>query len=163
MSEQELIVRLIVALGCGGLVGIEREIKGHAAGLRTYMLVSLGSALFLIAGELITQRYASLIPALDPTRIASNIVTGVGFLGAGMIFQSRNRVRNLTTAASIWVVAAIGLLAGAGLLLAAGLAAVLATTVLAGLPPVEGWLRRRFAPAGPLTGAGEPSNEEATG
>jgi putative Mg2+ transporter-C (MgtC) family protein len=146
MTDTDLAIRLVVSCLLGGLIGFEREAKGHAAGLRTYILVCLGSTLFMIAGELITQRYAGFNPPPDPSRIASTIVTGVGFLGAGVIFQSRTRVRNLTTAAGIWVVAAIGMLVGAGFFIGATAGTLIAFLVLLGLPPVEGWINRRFRP-----------------
>lgn len=148
MTDLDLVIRLLVSCLLGGLIGVEREAKGHAAGLRTYILVCLGSTLFMIAGELITQRYGGLSPAPDPTRVASTIVTGIGFLGAGVIFQSSTRIRNLTTAAGIWVVAAVGMLVGAGFFLGAAAGAIIALLVLSGLPPLEGWINRRWRSGG---------------
>jgi putative Mg2+ transporter-C (MgtC) family protein len=148
MNELDIIIRVLAAIVLGGLIGVEREAKGHAAGLRTYMLVSLGAALFMIASEQITLRYSGQDPLPDPTRIGSTIVTGVSFLGAGVIFQSRTRIHNLTTAAGIWVVAAVGMLAGTGFYLTAVSGTIITLIVLAGLPRVEGWINRRFRPDG---------------
>jgi putative Mg2+ transporter-C (MgtC) family protein len=103
----ELILRLVVACILGAAIGYQREITGHPAGLRTHILVCVGSALFTMAS--ITFGSHS-----DPSRIASNIVTGIGFLGAGTIIRQGMTVRGLTTAASLWTVAAIGLGIGAG-------------------------------------------------
>lgn len=144
MSEWDTIARILVAIVLGGLIGVEREMSGHAAGLRTYMLVSLGSALFMIASELLASRYHGTPPGVEPSRIASMIVTGVGFLGAGIIIQSRGRVRNVTTAAGIWVAAAVGMLAGSGFLLTGVTGTVITLIVLALLPRLEGWIDRRF-------------------
>lgn len=101
----EMIARLLLAVALGGLIGFEREITRRPAGLRTHMLVSLGSALFTII---------SITFAQDPARIAAAIVTGIGFLGAGSIIALRGHVQGITTAASIWVVASVGLGVGVG-------------------------------------------------
>ena len=141
MSEIDVILRVLVAVLLGGLIGLEREIKATPAGLRTYMLVSLGSALFMIAAELLTARYMPLLSqSPDPSRIASTIVTGIGFLGAGVIFQGRAGVFNLTTAAGIWVAAAVGMLAGGGFFLSAATGAVITLVVLFLFPPIERWI-----------------------
>lgn len=111
----ELVVRLGLALLAGGLVGLERETNDRQAGLRTHMMVCLGSALFTIVSLKIAA------PAVD-TRIAAQIVTGIGFLGAGTIFRFGSTVRGLTTAAGLWTVAAIGMgIAAGGVLLQVGL------------------------------------------
>ena len=102
------IGRLLLAVVLGGLVGLERQIHGRPAGLRTHALVCLGSALILVVSE-------SLGPNVDPGRAMAGIVTGVGFLGAGVIVKSREIVRGLTTAACIWFVAALGIAIGQGL------------------------------------------------
>ena len=106
ITDPEIIVRLFIAAAAGGLVGIERKHFNKPAGIRTLMFVSVGSALFTIFSDSFTSS--------DYSRIASGIVTGIGFLGAGTIFQSKNSVKGLTTAASMWVVAAIGMAAGLG-------------------------------------------------
>lgn len=103
----ELILRLVAAGVLGGVVGYQREIHGRPAGLRTHILVCVGSALFTIAS--VTYGHGA-----EPSRIAANIVTGIGFLGAGTIIRQGSTIRGLTTAASLWTVAAIGLAVGAG-------------------------------------------------
>lgn len=140
ISYWTILLRLIVALLLGSIVGLERERKERAAGMRTLALVTLGSSLFTIISaygflDLLGQPHISL----DPTRIASYIVAGIGFLGAGTIFLSRDRekVRGLTTAATIWVMAAVGIACGAGLLLEAGTTTVLALIVLIALRYAE--------------------------
>ncbi len=113
----EELLRIALAAGLGAAVGLEREISEHEAGLRTHMLVAVGSALFTLVsaygfGEFFAQG-TPFVP-VDPTRIAAQIVTGIGFLGAGAIIRQGMNVRGLTTAATLWAVAAIGLAAGAG-------------------------------------------------
>ena len=116
MSEWDALGRLAVAALLGGVIGFERETLDKSAGLRTHMLVALGSALFIVSSILLVAEYgspSSSAPA-DPTRIGSTIVTGIGFLGGGLIFRDRERVQGLTTAAGLWVAAAVGLAAGSG-------------------------------------------------
>jgi putative Mg2+ transporter-C (MgtC) family protein len=108
---------LALAAVLGGLIGIERELREREAGLRTHLLVSLGSALFTIVGAYGFHEFLSsgaTVVRADPTRIAAQIVTGIGFLGAGAIIRQGLSVRGLTTAATLWVVAAIGMASGAG-------------------------------------------------
>jgi len=100
------------AVLCGGIIGIERERRGKAAGFRTNILICLGSTLYMLVGELLL--VSQKPPGLDPTRIAAQVVSGIGFIGAGTILHGRSAVTGLTTAATIWVVAGIGLLIGAG-------------------------------------------------
>jgi putative Mg2+ transporter-C (MgtC) family protein len=117
LSWEEALLRLALAAAFGGAIGIERELREREAGLRTNMLVSVGSALFTIASAYGFRDFllhgGSLVRT-DPTRIAAQIVTGIGFLGAGAIIRQGLSVRGLTTAATLWVVAAIGLTTGAG-------------------------------------------------
>lgn len=101
----EILLSLVLAVVLGGIVGIEREITHKPAGLRTHMLVSLGSYLFTIT---------SIAFSMDPARIAAGIVAGIGFIGAGTIFGAADKVQGITTAASLWATAAIGLAAGIG-------------------------------------------------
>jgi putative Mg2+ transporter-C (MgtC) family protein len=110
--QADLAFRLVVSALFGAAVGVEREIHGHPAGMRTHLLVSLGSALFTVLS--IHGFPAGQNVAVDPTRIAAQIVTGIGFLGAGAILKDGLSIRGLTTAASLWATAAIGLAAGAG-------------------------------------------------
>ncbi|MBI2340410.1 MAG: MgtC/SapB family protein [Deltaproteobacteria bacterium] len=109
------ILKLLAAILCGAVIGIEREIHRKAAGLRTNILICFGSALYMLSGELIMRSTGMGNP--DPTRIAGQIVTGIGFIGAGSIMQARGHVMGLTTAATIWVVAGIGIAVGAGYIL----------------------------------------------
>jgi putative Mg2+ transporter-C (MgtC) family protein len=135
----DVTARLAVAAALTGLIGLERELRERAAGLRTHMLVGVGSALFTIVSayawsDFVFSREGGTV--LDPTRIAAQIVTGIGFLGAGAIIRQGISVRGLTTAAGLWVVAAIGMAAGAGYYSAALIATGL---VLVGLGPIR-WL-----------------------
>ena len=114
--EQELL-RVVVAAGLGGAVGLERELREREAGFRTHLLVSVGSCLFTLVSAYGFHEFlvgGGNIVRTDPTRIAAQIVTGVGFLGAGAIIREGLSIRGLTTAASLWVVAAIGMASGAG-------------------------------------------------
>ena len=117
LHTDEALLRLALAAALGGAVGVERELREREAGLRTHLLVALGSALFTIVSAYGFHAFlssgASVVRA-DPTRIAAQIVTGIGFLGAGAIIRQGFSVRGLTTAATLWVVAAIGLAVGAG-------------------------------------------------
>ena len=114
-----LLIRLLAACVLGGAVGFERDIHGRAAGLRTNMLVSVGAALFMLLSVAMAQIYSrgpeSTGMRVDPSRIAAQIVTGIGFLGAGAIIKSGFDIRGLTTAACLWVSAGVGMAAGAGL------------------------------------------------
>jgi putative Mg2+ transporter-C (MgtC) family protein len=114
LSWEEALLRLALAAALGGAVGVEREIREREAGFRTHLLVSLGSALFTIAGAYGFHDLLTHGSSIDPTRVAAQIVTGIGFLGAGAIIRQGVAVRGLTTAATLWVVAAIGLTSGAG-------------------------------------------------
>jgi len=130
MLPVEMIVRLLLAVVLGILVGVEREISHRPAGLRTHALVSLGACLFTI----ISIDYFNM----DPARVAAGIVTGIGFIGAGSIIAEKGRVQGITTAASLWCVAAIGLAAGAGAYVLAVVSAVLVFGIL--------WLKRAEKP-----------------
>lgn len=137
-----ILLRLSAAAVLGALVGLERERLDRAAGLRTHALVAIASALIMIvsafgfADTLTPERLVSF----DPSRVAAQVVSGIGFLGAGVIIFRKNTVRGLTTAASIWSVAGIGLAAGGGLYAAAGFGTAFVLLVQAGLRPLE----RRF-------------------
>jgi putative Mg2+ transporter-C (MgtC) family protein len=134
------LLRVGVAAALGGAIGLERELDEKAAGLRTHMLVSTGAALFTLAGAYGFGGFPGR--SVDPSRVAAQIVTGIGFLGAGVIFRQGFTVRGLTTAASLWVVAAIGMASGIGF----WKGAVLATAVgLLSLRPLE-WLKERMIP-----------------
>lgn len=137
LSPEETVLRLLVASVLGGLIGIERERGRRAAGLRTHALVGSGSALFMLVSAYSFGDPATGNANSDPTRIAAQVVSGIGFLGAGAIFFQRNSVRGLTTAASIWTVAAIGLTAGAGMYFAAVAGTVVSLFILAILKLLE--------------------------
>jgi putative Mg2+ transporter-C (MgtC) family protein len=149
----EVALRLAVAAALTGAVGLERELRERAAGLRTHMLVGVGSALFTIVsayawGDFIFDRTQGT--AFDPTRIAAQIVTGIGFLGAGVIIRQGLSIRGVTTAAGLWVAAAIGMAVGAGYW---GAALIGTGVVLVGLGPLrmaEGWVVRRRREGGTL-------------
>ena len=117
LSWEEALLRVLAAAALGGAVGLERELREREAGFRTHMLVSVGSALFTIVSAYGFREFLTSgdnVIRADPTRIAAQIVTGIGFLGAGAIIRQGLSVRGLTTAATLWVVAAIGMAAGAG-------------------------------------------------
>ena len=140
LGWDDTLVRVAVAAALGGAVGLERELDEKAAGLRTHVLVSVGAALFTLVGAYGFGEFPR--GSIDPSRIAAQIVTGVGFLGAGVIFRQGFTIRGLTTAASLWLVAAIGMAAGAGFwkgaLIATGAAII-------SLRPLE-WLKERMIP-----------------
>jgi putative Mg2+ transporter-C (MgtC) family protein len=143
--ELESFLRLTVAAVSGGLIGIEREITEKTAGLRTHMLVCIGSCLFTIAGIF---GFAHT----DPSRVAAQIVTGVGFLGAGAILREGLLVHGLTTAASLWVTAAVGLAVGTGMYSVGAFAVVVTLVSLWVLRPIRRRLRRSGEPdRGPLS------------
>jgi len=119
-----------------GLIGFERQFHRRTAGLRTHILVSLGSCLIMLTSLYVFDIYKE-ITQLDPARIAAGVITGIGFLGAGTIIREREGVRGLTTAASLWVVAGIGLACGCGFLNAAVYTTILAVIVLLFLRHIE--------------------------
>ena len=129
------LIRCGIAAVCGGMIGVEREAKRKAAGFRTNILICVGSAMYMAIGLLLMPQ--SRAGDVDPTRIAAQVVTGIGFLGAGCIIQQRGRVTGLTTAATIWVVAAIGMVAGAGFPILAFISALLVLITLAVLGALE--------------------------
>ncbi len=129
------LFRAGVAVACGGLIGLERERRGKPAGFRTNTLICLGAMIYVHVGELM--QVAPGATATDPARIASQVVTGVGFLGAGTIIQSRGAITGLTSAATIWVVAAIGLVVGAGYPLLAMICAGMTLFTLSMLSRIE--------------------------
>jgi len=129
------LVRGIFAIVCGGAIGIERERRGKPAGFRTNTLICLGSALYMLVADFVINQLG--LTNTDPTRIASQVVTGIGFLGAGTIIQSRGEVIGLTSAATIWVVAAIGLLIGAGFPLFGLVCTAMVLFTLIGLAKIE--------------------------
>ncbi len=137
--DVELALRLLGAAVVGAVIGFERELRDQPAGFRTHMLVALGSCIFTVIsaygfGALAGERGYVRV---DPSRIAAQIVTGIGFLGAGVIFRQGLTVRGLTTAASLWVTAALGMAVGAGAYVVAGAGTVVALLTIAALRPVR--------------------------
>lgn len=129
--------RLILAAGLGAAIGLEREYRQKPAGLRTNILIAVGSALFTIVSLEMTKGVA------DTSRVAGQIVTGIGFLGGGAIMRNRDTVHGMTTAATIWVNAAIGIAAGIGQYAIATFATAMTLVVLVVLPPIEAYFERR--------------------
>ncbi|MFA6523939.1 MAG: MgtC/SapB family protein [Candidatus Paceibacterota bacterium] len=125
-QNSEVIIRLAVAIGLGMLIGAERLLVHKEAGMKTHALVSMGSALFIIISEYLAIKYSGL-SGFNPAMIASNIIVGIGFLGAGSIIFQGSRLSGLTTASGLWVTAGIGMAAGFGLL---GLAVISTVLVL---------------------------------
>lgn len=146
-----LIVRLAVAAILGGLLGIEREHKGKAAGVRTHMMVAMGSALFLIVSQ------QAGIVAADMSRVVQGLVAGIGFLGAGTILKGHDeeKVKGLTTASGIWMTAAIGMAAGLGLEVIAVISTLLALAIFSLMPWLVNWIEK------PATKASVSKNSDA--
>jgi putative Mg2+ transporter-C (MgtC) family protein len=136
-SQWELIGRLVFSALLGSVIGVERERLSWAAGLRTHMLVCVGSTLIMIVSAYGFQEVIREGVVLDPSRMAAQVVSGIGFLGAGAILARGEVVRGLTTAASVWAVAGIGLAVGGGLYTASIAATVIILIILAGVKPLE--------------------------
>jgi len=138
VTEWLLILRVLAAAGLSAVIGFERELHGRPAGLRTHVLVGIGAALVMTAGEAVVQLIAARTGVqIDPGRIAAGVITGIGFLGAGTIIRVGDWVRGLTTAASIWYVAALGVVVGQGQYILAAGGAVIGVAVLTMLDRVE--------------------------
>jgi putative Mg2+ transporter-C (MgtC) family protein len=133
----DYVWRLLLAAGLGAVLGLEREYRQKPAGLRTNILIAIGSALFTIISVSMTAGTG------DPSRVAGQIVTGIGFLGGGAIMRNRDTVHGMTTAATIWVNAAIGIGCGVGQFQLAIAATALTLVVLVVLPPIENYFERR--------------------
>ena len=135
-----IVIRIVVAFLLGGILGLEREIKSRAAGLRTYMLVCVGSCMIMLANQYIYQEYN----VGDPVRMGAQVVSGIGFLGAGTIIVTRrNKITGLTTAAGLWASAAVGLCVGIGLYEAAIVGSVLIILILTAVHCLDGYIRKR--------------------
>ncbi|MCP2331216.1 MgtC/SapB family protein [Actinoalloteichus caeruleus] len=140
LGEIPLLGELAVALLLSSLIGLEREIRAKSAGLRTHSLVGLGTALFMVVSQ---HGFTSVLGddvMLDPSRVAAQILTGIGFIGGGLIFVRRDAVQGLTTAASVWVTAAVGMASGGGLFVLAVATTAAHFLVVAGYP----WLTRHL-------------------
>lgn len=137
MTDIVVIERLIFSVLLSGLIGLERQLHRRAAGLRTHILVCIGSTLIMLTSLYIFDIYKG-VTAIDPARIAAGVITGIGFLGAGTIIRFGEEVRGLTTAASLWVAAGVGLAVGCGFYVAAFATTILVLLVLLILRRVEG-------------------------
>ena len=140
LSDAELVTRLLTAALLGSVLGFEREIRQKSAGLRTNILIAIGSALF----TLMSYELAGEAQGADPGRLAAQIVTGIGFLGAGAIMRTDSGVHGLTTAATVWVNAAVGVAAGGGEFHLAFIATAVTVAVLLVLQPLESAIDRRW-------------------
>jgi len=151
LAWPQVLLRLLVAALLGGAVGMERELRERQAGLRTHLLVSVGSALFTLVSaygfsDVLAHSGPQVLVRLDPSRVAAQIVSGIGFLGAGAIIRQGLSVRGLTTAATLWLVAAIGMASGAGYYDAAIIATFGAILTLGPLRIVAYKIVRRYRP-----------------
>jgi putative Mg2+ transporter-C (MgtC) family protein len=154
LTELELLTRVALAIALGGLVGLERERRERAAGLRTHILVCLGSCIFtLVSAYGFHDWFAEfeipngvMGPPRDPSRIAAQIVSGIGFLGGGVILRNGLTVRGLTTAATIWATGAIGMAVGAGMYVLGAMSAILIVVVLVTMRRVNYFLYDRYHP-----------------
>jgi putative Mg2+ transporter-C (MgtC) family protein len=136
-TQLEITLRLVVAMVLGAAIGLERELQRQPAGFRTHALVSLGAAIFTVVSA-----FAFTGPGADPTRIAAQVVSGIGFIGGGAILHYGGTVRGLTTAGSLWAVAAVGMAAGAGLYVTAVVGGALIVVALELLHLLERWMKR---------------------
>ena len=137
MNNTQVVLRLVLSAFLSGLVGLERQVHRRAAGLRTHILVSVGSTLIMLTSLYIFDIYKDKV-LTDPSRIASGIITGIGFLGAGTIIRYGEEIKGLTTAASLWVVAAVGMAVGCGFYVAAAATTGIVLLVLLLLRQIEG-------------------------
>lgn len=159
-SQGDLILRLLLAATLAGVLGGERELTEQPAGFRTHILVGLGAALFAIISAYGFQSVVGAGPRqirADPTRVASQIVVGIGFLGGGAIVKYGASIRGLTTAASLWVTAAVGTAIGLGALLLGFVTTLITLVALVGLLPLRRFLRRRAAARDEFLVEGDPS------
>jgi len=140
--ELEIVIRLLLAAILGGIIGLEREALNKSAGFRTHTLVSVGSSLIMIVSISIFLQFSDRVN-IDPARIAAQVVSGIGFLGAGTIMRSGANVRGLTTAATLWVVAGIGLAVGSGAYLAAFATTIIVYISLVYLSKLENVVSRK--------------------
>ena len=145
-SNYEILFRLVLAAVLGAVVGLEREVHGRPAGIRTYLLLCMGSALIMVVSEFLFFKYEARglgdILRADPGRIAAQAITGIGFLGAGVILRYKDTIRGLTTAACVWVACAIGLAIGAGFYLFGTAVTILTLASLVGLKVFERRLKK---------------------
>ncbi|WP_227545917.1 MgtC/SapB family protein [Marinobacter fonticola] len=150
----DMLIRLSAAAGLALILGLERELRGKPAGLRSHMLVALGAAAFIMVGMDIMFSTAEGDPSarIDPTRIVEGVINGIGFLGAGSIIQSRGNIQGITTGASIWTAGAIGVACGIGNLVLAGMLTAMAFIIMVAL----GWFERGVMKGGSDRGPEAP-------
>lgn len=146
LAWPEILIRLLLASLFGAFIGLERERKDRTAGMRTHMMVCVGSCLIMIVSAF---GFSDILGAdhvvLDPSRIAAQVITGIGFIGAGTIlFLKHGTIRGLTTASGLWTVAAIGLATGSGMYFAAVATTAIALIILWALQPLEKWYSKKF-------------------
>lgn len=146
LAWNEIIIRLLLASLFGALIGLERERKDWTAGMRTHMMVCVGSSLIMIVSAFgFSDILGTANVNLDPSRVAAQVVSGIGFIGAGTImFMKQGTIRGLTTAAGLWTVAAIGLATGGGMYFAAGATTVVALIILWAMQPIENTFAKKF-------------------
>jgi len=143
MSDLVILQRLALITLIAGAIGYERERHGRAAGFRTHILVGVGSCLVMLTGLYLSETMAGRT-TIDPTRMAAQVISGIGFLGAGTILRFRASVRGLTTAASLWAVGGVGLAVGAGFLIGAVLTGLIVLIVMIGLSRLEHAIRKEW-------------------
>ena len=138
MNELDVMFRLLLAVIFGGLVGVERIITKHDAGIRTHMLVSIGSAAVMVLSQLLAAEHGG-----DISRIGAQVVSGIGFLGAGCILVNGNKIKGLTTAAGLWATACIGLIFGSGYYKAGAVSAVVMLGAMLIFHPISSWVQKK--------------------
>lgn len=139
--EIEVILRLVLATALGGFIGYEREYLNRPAGFRTHILVCVGAALVMMTSQYLARIYS--VEVVDPTRLGAQVISGIGFLGAGTIIRDGFNVRGLTTAASLWAVSCVGIAVGGGFYVGAAVATVFVFLTLITLKKAERWFGRR--------------------
>ena len=144
MPYGEFLGRLVLAAVLGGVVGLEREVHGRPAGIRTYLILSLGTALLMVLSEYLLVASQGRYPGLqgDPGRIAGQAITGIGFLGAGVIIRYKDTIRGLTTAACVWLVCSVGLAVGAGFYVVGVAVTFMTVLALIGLKALERHMKK---------------------
>lgn len=138
----DIFLRLVVAMVLGGFLGFERELAGKTAGFRTYSLISVGAALFIVVSVVVSEKFVG-VTVFDPLRMASQVVVGIGFVGAGIIIFTGEKLQGITTAAGLWVAAGIGMAAGFGLYSIAVFTTFLALFIFVALHFVEQGFKKK--------------------
>lgn len=140
INNLEIFIRLLLAIILGGVLGIERSMAGKTAGMRTYSIVSMGAAMFVIISNIVSLQYVNF--SFDPLRMASQVIVGIGFIGAGLIIFREEKISGLTTAAGLWVSAGIGMATGFGLYFLAVIATALTLFIFVVLWFIEKGIRK---------------------